>query len=168
MVCPIRRASRLSAATNWSNRARKWSLFRLSVLVGRANAVIQGRRIARFAAAVHPVDQPDARDHAVRVARVLALSHVDGAAVAFVLHTVVNEQKGLGEVAEQGSHQLAQLINGQCARTQKPVRLVVAHVGQMGRQVRTGIVIGRTEQALDLSGLGQYERAFLPKLPQSA
>ena len=104
----------------------------------------------------------------MRVARVLALGHVDGAAVAFVLHTVANEQKGLGEVAEQGSHQFTQLIHGQFTRAHKPVRLVVARVGQMDRQVRTGIVIGRTEQVLDVSGLGQHERAFLPKVPQSA
>ena len=117
-------------------------VFRLSVLVGRVNAEIQRKRTARFAAAVHPIDQLDAGDHAVRVARVLALGHVDGAAVAVVLYAVVNEQKDLREVAEQESHQFTQLIDGQCARAQKPVHLVVAHVGQMGCQVHTGIVFG--------------------------
>ena len=143
-------------------------VFRLSVLVGRVNAVIQREKIARFAAAVHPIDQPGTGDHAVRIARVLALGHVDGAAVAIVLYAVVNEQKDLGEVAEQGNHQFTQLIDGQCTRAQKPIHLVVAHVGQMGCQVRSGVAVGRIGQVLDVSGLGQHERAFLPKLSQSA
>ena len=50
----------------------------------------------------------------------------------------------------------------------KLVHLVMAHIRQMGRQMRAGVVIGRAEQVLDVSGLGQHERAFLPKLPQSA
>jgi len=48
------------------------------------------------------------------------------------------------------------------------VHLVVAHIRQMGRQMGTGVGGGRTQQVLDMSGLGQHERAFLPKVPQSA
>ena len=136
--------------------------------MGRVEAVIQGQKVTRFPAAVHQVDQPDARDHAVRVARVLALGHVDEAAVALVLYAVIHQQKGLGRVAEQRQNQLAQLVDGQRARAQKPVHLVMAHVGQMGRQMGAGVVGGRTEQVLDVSGLGQHERAFLPKVTQSA
>ena len=44
----------------------------------------------------------------------------------------------------------------------------MAHIGQMDCQMRAGVVIRRTEQVLDVGSLGQYERAFLPKLPQSA
>ena len=143
-------------------------VFCLSVVVGRVDAVIQGQKIARFPAAVHPVDQSDARDHAVRVARVRALGHVDEAAVALVPHAVVHQQKGLGRVAEQRQNQFAQLVDGQRTRAQKPVHLVMAHVGQMGRQMRAGVVRGRTQQVLDVNGLGQHERAFLPKVPQSA
>ena len=58
------------------------------------------------------------------------------------MNAVINEQKGLGVVAEQGSHQFTQLIDEQCAHVQKPVHLVVTHVGQMSRQVRTGIAFG--------------------------
>ena len=104
----------------------------------------------------------------MRVARVRALGHVDEAAVALVLHTVVHQQKRLGRVAKQRQNQLAQLVDGQHARAQKPVHLVMAHVGQMGRQMRARVVGGRTEQVLDVGGLGQHERAFLPKVPQSA
>ena len=143
-------------------------VFRLPVLVGRVNAVIQGQKIARFPAAMHQVDQPDTRDHPVRIARVRALSHVDEAAVALVLYTVVHQQKSLGGVAEQRLNRITQLVGGQRARAQKPVHLVMARVGQMGHQMRAGVVIGRAEQVLDVNGLGQHERAFLPKLPQSA
>ena len=61
------------------------------------------------------------------------------AVVALVLYTVIYEQKDLGGVAEQGRNQLAQLISGQRAHVQKPVHLVVAHIGQMGRQMRAGV-----------------------------
>ena len=44
----------------------------------------------------------------------------------------------------------------------------MAYLGQMGRQMRARIADGRTEQVLDAGGLGQHERAFLPKVPQSA
>ena len=44
----------------------------------------------------------------------------------------------------------------------------MAHVGQVGRHMRARVVGGRTEQVLDAGGLGQHERAVLPKLPQSA
>ena len=47
------------------------------------------------------VDQPDAGDHAVRVARVLALGHVNQAAVALAWHAAIHEQKSLGQIAEQ-------------------------------------------------------------------
>ena len=143
-------------------------VFRLPVVVGRVDAVVQGQKAARFPAAVHPVDPPDARDHAVRIARVLALGHVDEAAVALVLYTVIHQQKGLGRVAEQRQNQFAQLIDGQCIRAQKSVHLVMAHIRQMGRQMRACVIGGRTQQILDVDGLGQHERAFLPKVPQSA
>ena len=90
------------------------------------------------------------------------------AAVALVLYCVINEQKGLGGIAEQGRNQLAQLISGQRAHAQKPVHLVVAHIGQMGRQMRANVVGGRTEPVPDVGNLGQYERTFLPELLQSA
>ena len=117
---------------------------------------------------MHQIDQPNAGDHTVRVARILTLSQVDKAAVAFVLDAVVDKQKGLGRVAQQGLKQFTQLIDGQRTRAQKSVHLVVAYIGQMGRQMRAGVVRRRTQQVLDVSGLGQHELAFLPKAPQSA
>jgi len=74
--------------------ARKWSFF-VSWSSRCVNAVIQGQKIARLAAAVHAVDQPDTGDYAVGVARVLALGHFDEAAVLFVLYAVVHQQKRL-------------------------------------------------------------------------
>ena len=71
-------------------------VFRLLVVVGRVDAVIQGQKVAHFSAAVHSVDKPDARDHAVRVARLRTLGYVDEAAVIFALHTIVHQQKRFG------------------------------------------------------------------------
>ena len=43
------------------------------VLLRGVDAEVEGQKITRLAAAVHQVDQPDAGDHAVHGARVLAL-----------------------------------------------------------------------------------------------
>ena len=104
----------------------------------------------------------------MRIARVRTLGHVDESAVVLVLYTVGHQQKSFGGVAEQRPNKITQLLDKQRARTQKPVHLVMAHIGQMGRQMSAGVVIRRAEQVLDVSSLGQHERAFLPKLPQSA
>lgn len=48
----------------------------------------------------------------------------------------------------------------------KPVHLAMAHVGQMGRPMRARVVGGRTQQVLDVGGLGQHERAFCLKYPK--
>ena len=141
-------------------------VFRLFVVVGRVDAVIQGQKIPRFAAAVHQIDPPNAGDHVVRVARILTLGQVDKAAVAFVLDAVVDEQKCLGRIAQQGVNQFAQLFDQQRSRAQKSVHLVMAYVGQMGCQMRAGVVRGRTQQVLDVSGLGQHERRFCLKYPK--
>lgn len=94
---------------------QKMVVFGELVAVGRVHAVIQGQRIARFAAAVPEVDQPDAGDHAVGVARVLALGQLHKFAVALVLYAVVYEQEGFGRVAQQRLHEVAQLADWQIA-----------------------------------------------------
>ena len=61
------------------------------VLVGRVNPVVQGQKIARLPAAMHPADQADAADYAVDVTRILALGEADEVAVALVLDAVIHQ-----------------------------------------------------------------------------
>lgn len=149
-------------------QGQKMVLFRELVVIRRVDALSQGQQIARLAAAVPELDQPAAGDQAVGVARVLALGHFAEAAVLFVLYAVVHQQKRLGRIGQQRLHQFAPLTDRQSAVAQKRVHLVVARVRQMRRQMGARVVRGRTQQVLDVSGLGQHQRTVLPKLPQSA
>ena len=73
-------------------------VFRFPVLVRGVHAVIEGQKIAGLPAAVDQVNQANAADHAVNVARVLALGQLDKAAVALILHAVIYQQKSFGRV----------------------------------------------------------------------
>ncbi|MGI4864367.1 MAG: hypothetical protein ACRYFZ_10635 [Janthinobacterium lividum] len=80
---------------------------------------------------MHQITQLAAGDHAMYVAQLLALGQVDEPAVAFVLNAVVVEQKSFGRIAQQGLNQFGQLVDGQNARAQEAIYLVVANSRQM-------------------------------------
>ena len=95
--------------------------------------------------------------------------------ISFTPHNserIFNEMQNLTPyppaINECDPSQAAQLTDRQSAVAQKTVHLVVARIRQMRRQMGARVVGGRTQQVLDVRGLGQHERTVLPKLPHSA
>ena len=69
-------------------------VFRQTVLIGCVYPEVKEHEITTFPAAMYQVDQANACDHALRIARVLPLCDLAKAALFFVLDTVIYWQKG--------------------------------------------------------------------------
>ncbi len=123
-------------------------VFGLAVVLGAVDAVVDGPEVAVISRGMDQVDQTDAFDRTVFIARVLPLDQFDKVGVLLVLNAVIdNDDRGL-RILDMGRNRSPQLRGGEAFASKEVADRIVAEVGLVVGQVRASVVERRAQQVL--------------------
>ena len=131
----------------------------LAVGVGGEEAVVDEPELVGFGVDVHAVDQADAGNHAVGVARILATHQLDAPAVVLVEHRVVKQDVAPPTQHHLRAHLLPELTRRELAGLEEVPHVVVREALQVVGQVRARVVDLAAHQKLSVK-LGRHLHGF--------
>ena len=126
----------------------KMVVFSLTVVLGAIHSVVDRPEVTVVSRGMHQVDQADPLDCTMLISRVLSLYQLDKIGVLLVLNAVIdNDDRGL-RIFDMGCDRSPQLRGREALAPQKVADRVVAQVGLVIGQVRTGVIERRAKQVL--------------------
>jgi hypothetical protein len=122
---------------------------------------VNGVEILIFACAVHEADDSNPPDHTMLVPTVLRSHQLDESGVPFIMDAVIHNEKSVRALGNPLFDQLPELPRQKAFLPQEIIDHVMADVFQVLSQIRTGAVLGRTHQILDMLLFGNHAPRLL-------
>src|SRR5712692_10251416 len=133
----------------------------LALAAGSRPPRVKRVEVLGFAAAVPQPNDPTPAHPALVVATVLGSPQFANAGVAFVMHAVIDNQKGVRAIVTPVLPQLPYLAGHKPLLAQEIVDHVMAHVFQLLGPRGAGAVLGGAHQILHILLLGTHDRQML-------